>query len=59
MLVGFPGETEEDVDELAEFVDQMKFDRLGVFTYSHEEGTSGYLLKDEISAEEKVNGLHA
>lgn len=53
MLVGFPGETEEDVDELAEFVDQMKFDRLGVFTYSHEEGTSGYLLKDEISAEEK------
>lgn len=53
MLVGFPGETEEDVAELAEFVDQMKFDRLGVFTYSHEEGTSGYLLKDEISAEEK------
>ncbi len=53
MLVGFPGETEEDVDELAEFVDQMKFDRLGVFTYSHEEGTSGYLLKNEISAEEK------
>ncbi len=53
MLVGFPGETEEDVSELAEFVEQMQFDRLGVFTYSHEEGTSGYLLKDEISAEEK------
>jgi len=53
MLVGFPGETEEDVNELAEFVEQMQFDRLGVFTYSHEEGTSGYLLKDEISAEEK------
>jgi len=53
MLVGFPGETEEDVNELAEFVEQMQFDRLGVFTYSHEEGTSGYLLKDEITAEEK------
>ncbi len=53
MLVGFPGETEEDVDELAEFVEKMQFDRLGVFTYSHEEGTSGFLLKDDISAEEK------
>lgn len=53
MLVGFPGETEKDIEELSEFVQKMQFDRLGVFTYSHEEGTSGYLLKDDVSAEEK------
>lgn len=54
MLVGFPGETEEDIDELIAFVEEMRFDRLGVFTYSHEEGTSGYLLEDNLSAEEKA-----
>lgn len=54
MLVGFPGETEEDIDELIAFVEEMRFDRLGVFTYSHEEGTSGYLLEDTLSAEEKA-----
>ena len=54
MLVGFPGETEEDIEELIAFVEEMRFDRLGVFTYSHEEGTSGYLLEDTLSAEEKA-----
>ena len=54
MLVGFPGETEEDIDALCAFVEWAKFDRLGVFTYSHEEGTSGYALNDDISAEVKA-----
>src|SRR5205814_3542484 len=39
-IVGFPGETAPDVDELVSFVNQQRFDHLGVFTYSHEEGTS-------------------
>lgn len=54
MLVGFPGETEEDFQELCDFVQEMKFDRLGVFQYSHEEDTRGYQLEDDVSAEEKV-----
>ena len=53
MLVGFPGETEEDFEELVKFVRDMKFDRLGVFTYSHEEGTSGYELEDDVPQEVK------
>lgn len=53
MLVGFPGETEADMDELIDFVKRMRFDRLGVFTYSHEEGTSGFDLEDDVSAEVK------
>ena len=54
MLVGFPGETDEDIDALCAFVEWAKFDRLGVFTYSHEEGTSGYALNDDIPAEVKA-----
>jgi len=53
MLVGFPGETEKDIEVLKEFITEQRFERLGVFTYSHEEGTSGYQLKDDISEEEK------
>jgi ribosomal protein S12 methylthiotransferase len=52
-LVGHPGETEEDFEELLGFVNEFKFDRLGVFTYSHEEGTFAGSLKDEISQKEK------
>ena len=48
MLVGFPGETEEDFEDLLDFVRKMRFNRLGVFTYSHEEGTSGYELEDDV-----------
>lgn len=54
MLVGFPGETDADIDELCDFIRRMRFDRLGVFTYSHEEGTSGYALVDDVPAEEKA-----
>ncbi|GDX53177.1 ribosomal protein S12 methylthiotransferase RimO [Bacteroidota bacterium] len=53
MLVGFPGERKEHFDELVEFVKEVKFDRLGVFTYSHEEGTSGYELKDDVTVATK------
>jgi ribosomal protein S12 methylthiotransferase len=53
MLVGFPGETEKDIDDLIDFIELIRFDRLGVFTYSHEEGTSGYLLEDNIPYEIK------
>ena len=54
MLVGFPNETAEDIEELAQFIRDMRFERLGVFQYSHEENTSGYLLDDNVSAEEKA-----
>ncbi|MBK9730915.1 MAG: 30S ribosomal protein S12 methylthiotransferase RimO [Chitinophagaceae bacterium] len=53
MLMGFPGETEKDVAELIEFIEKIKFERVGVFTYSHEEGTSGYELTDDVPEEEK------
>lgn len=53
MLVGFPGETQDDIEEMKDFIRKMKFNRLGVFTYSHEEGTSGYELEDNIPQEEK------
>lgn len=53
LIAGFPGETKEDVDELKQFLEEMQFDRVGVFTYSHEEDTSAYALKDELSQEEK------
>lgn len=55
MLVGFPGETEEDVQELLDFVEEMKFDRLGVFQYSHEESTIAFDQEDDVSAEEKAD----
>jgi ribosomal protein S12 methylthiotransferase len=53
LITGFPGETKDDVAELIDFLEQQRFDRVGVFTYSHEEGTSGYALKDDVPAEEK------
>ena len=54
MLLGFPGETEEEFEELCDFIQKMKFDRLGVFPYSHEEGTSAYELEDDVPEEEKT-----
>jgi ribosomal protein S12 methylthiotransferase len=57
MLVGFPGETEEEFQELMQFVDEMRFDRLGVFTYSHEENTSAHKLEDDVPAEIKEERL--
>ncbi len=53
LITGYPGETLEDVEELKTFLEKMRFDRVGVFTYSHEEGTSAYDLEDNIPAEEK------
>jgi len=54
MLVGHPGETEADFEELKDFVREMRFERLGVFTYSHEEGTiAGELYEDNVPAETK------
>ncbi len=53
LLVGFPGETKKDFDELMQFVEETRFDRLGVFTYSHEEGTSAYHLKNDVSENTK------
>ena len=50
LMVGYPGETEKKFLELKEFVRESKFDRLGVFTYSHEEDTAAYLLKDKVPA---------
>jgi len=55
LIVGFPGETEEQFDELLEFVKEVKFDRLGVFTYSKEEGTPAAKLKDQIPERIKKN----
>lgn len=54
MLVGFPGETEEEFAELEAFVREVEFDRLGVFQYSHEEGTRAYELEDDVPAERKA-----
>ena len=53
MLVGHPGETAAEFDELLQFVSNFKFDRLGVFTYSHEENTHAHSLADDIAVEEK------
>jgi ribosomal protein S12 methylthiotransferase len=53
LIAGFPGETRADVEELKEFLTQQRFDRVGVFTYSHEEDTTGFLLNDSLSAAEK------
>jgi ribosomal protein S12 methylthiotransferase len=52
-LVGFPGETAEDHEALCRFVEETQFDRVGVFEYSHEEGTRGYVLEDDVPAEVK------
>ncbi|HIW51400.1 MAG TPA: 30S ribosomal protein S12 methylthiotransferase RimO [Candidatus Blautia intestinavium] len=53
LITGFPGETEEDHQELMEFVDEMEFDRLGVFTYSAEEGTPAASMDGQIPEELK------
>lgn len=50
LIVGYPGETEEDFERLLDFVREVRFDRLGVFQYSHEEHTGAYLLKDDVPA---------
>lgn len=54
LIAGFPGETDEDVEELKDFLREYRFDRVGIFSYSHEENTSAYDLQDNISAELKA-----
>ncbi|MEZ4886279.1 MAG: 30S ribosomal protein S12 methylthiotransferase RimO [Chitinophagales bacterium] len=54
LLVGFPGETEQDVEELAQFVQEARFERLGIFQYSHEENTSAHELEDDVPEEVKA-----
>ena len=54
LIVGFPGESEEDFEILKTWVRDTKFDRLGVFTYSHEENTTAHVLEDDVPAEVKA-----
>ncbi|MGF1565964.1 MAG: 30S ribosomal protein S12 methylthiotransferase RimO [Flavobacteriales bacterium] len=48
LICGYPGETERDFEEMCEWVEEMRFDRLGVFTYSHEENTHAYNFEDDV-----------
>lgn len=54
LIVGYPGETEENFQELKQWVSDMRFERLGCFTYSHEENTTAYLLEDDVPQEVKM-----
>ena len=53
LIVGYPGETEENFQELKQWVSDMRFERLGCFTYSHEENTTAYLLEDDVPEDVK------
>jgi ribosomal protein S12 methylthiotransferase len=53
LICGYPGETQSDFEEMMNWVEQTKFDRLGVFTYSHEENTHAYSVKDDVPARTK------
>ncbi|MCF6342551.1 MAG: 30S ribosomal protein S12 methylthiotransferase RimO [Bacteroidales bacterium] len=55
LIVGYPGETDEEFEQLLEFVKKYRFDRLGVFKYAHEEGTAAYALEDDVPEETKQN----
>ena len=54
LIVGYPGETQADFDALKDFVKEMRFERLGCFTYSHEENTTAYQLEDNVPEEVKL-----
>jgi ribosomal protein S12 methylthiotransferase len=53
LIAGYPGEKEADFQEMYDWVERSRFDRLGIFTYSHEENTHAYLQKDDVSAKIK------
>ncbi len=55
LIVGYPGETEEDFQTLKQWVQDMRFERLGCFTYSHEENTHAYNLEDDVPEEVKID----
>lgn len=55
LICGYPGETEQDFNEMLEWVEETRFDRLGCFTYSHEEKTHAYTLEDDVTQDVKEN----
>jgi ribosomal protein S12 methylthiotransferase len=57
LIAGYPGETQKDHEEMLQWVEETKFDRLGIFTYSHEENTGAFALKDDVS--EKIKKQRA
>ncbi len=59
LIAGYPGETEKDHHEMLDWIEQTRFERLGIFSYSHEENTHAYLLKDNVSAKVKQSRLDA
>jgi len=59
LIAGHPGETEEDFAEMMSFVERSRFDRLGVFTYSHEENTHAYSMKDDVPRQVKEERMEA
>lgn len=59
LIAGYPGETAKDHQEMLEWVEQTRFDRLGIFSYSHEENTHAYLLKDNVSVKVKQKRAEA
>ena len=59
LIVGYPGETEEDFDTLKNWVKEMRFERLGCFTYSHEENTHAHQLKDDVTEQVKQERSNA
>jgi len=59
MIAGHPGESEQDFQELLDFVEKSRFDRLGVFTYSHEDNTHSFTMKDDVPDEVKQERMEA
>ncbi len=59
LIAGYPGETEKDHEEMLRWIEDTRFDRLGIFTYSHEENTGAYTLKDDVPAEIKQQRAEA
>ena len=59
MIIGHPGETDDDFNDLMDFVEKSRFDRLGVFPYSHEENTHSYSMEDDVPAEVKQDRTDA
>ena len=55
MIAGYPGETEQDFEDLKEFIQDVRFERLGVFTYSHEENTHAFKSEDDVPEEVKMD----
>lgn len=58
LIVGYPGETEEQFQELKDWVEEMRFERLGAFEYSHEENTGAYVLADDVPADVKFRRVN-